>query len=249
MAQPTPVARPLPEIDYQVARNRMVERDLVAAGITDPRILDAFLKVPRDRFAHHEAMRLRAYDNTAIPIGLGQTLSAAATQARMTAALHLQPEHRVLEIGTGSGYQTAILAELARRVFTIERHPELGARALELLRSLGYATIQARIGDGSMGWAERAPFDRILVTACAPGPLAALLEQLSPGGILVTPQAGAGPQQRLLRLRKAGRALEREDLGPCQFVPLVGRAGYAELSREPEPPLARVARRRSRARP
>jgi protein-L-isoaspartate(D-aspartate) O-methyltransferase len=212
---------------YERARRRMVEQTLQSAGFTDRRLLAAFLKVPRDRFVHQEAMRLQAYQDVALPIGLGQTLSAPSTQARMTQALELGAGHRVLEIGTGSGYQTAILAELAAKVFTIERHAELSRRAVRLLRELGYRTVFAEVGDGTLGWPRRAPFDRMLVTACAPGRLDALLDQLAPGGVLVTPQAGAPGGQRLLRIRKSPcGAVAQEDLGACQFVPLVGQGGY-----------------------
>jgi protein-L-isoaspartate(D-aspartate) O-methyltransferase len=218
---------------YQRARRRLVEQTLQGAGFSDARLLAAFLKVPRDRFVHQEAMRLQAYEDVALPIGLGQTLSAPSTQAKMTLALEVDRSHRVLEIGTGSGYQTALLAELAGKVFTIERHAALSHRAVKLLRELGYRTILASVGDGTLGWPERAPFDRILVTACAPGRLETLLEQLAPGGVLVAPQAGGARGQRLVRMRKNGMGAPRqEDLGACQFVPLVGKAGY-EPPRKP----------------
>ena len=219
-------ARRLAQAQYERARRRMVER-LMQSGLIDPRVIGAMHKIPRDRFVHQDAMRLQAYEDVALPIGLGQTLSAPSTQARMTEALEVQRHHRVLEIGTGSGYQTAILAELAAKVFTIERHAELARRAMRQLRALGYDTIASMVGDGSIGWNERAPFDRIIVTACAPGMLEALLRQLVPGGVLVAPQAGGRRGQRLVRMRKGeDLRVSQRDLGPCQFVPLVGEAGY-----------------------
>ncbi len=203
--------------EYRVARDRMV-REVAEEGIRDERVLGALAEVPRHLFADG-ALASRAYGAHPLPIGWGQTLSRPFTVARMTEALLLAGGERVLEIGTGSGYQAAVLARLGCHVFSVERIPELAQRARRLLDSIGAATILLRIGDGSDGWREFAPFDRILVTAGAsgiPGPLRA---QLGDPGILVAP-VGDGEQEIVIVERRGGEE-RSQSIGPCRFVPFV----------------------------
>ncbi|HWP35146.1 MAG TPA: protein-L-isoaspartate(D-aspartate) O-methyltransferase [Thermodesulfobacteriota bacterium] len=211
-------------IDYPGARQRMAER-LAARGIADARVLAAMAKVPRHRFVA-EAFRHRAYDDHSLPIGEQQTISQPFTVAQMTQALRLTGRERVLEVGTGSGYQTAVLAELAEKVYSVERLPALAARARRLLDELGYHTVVIWQRDGSYGWPEEAPFDAIIVTAAAAAVPPALVEQLAPGGRLVIPIGPPAGPQRLVRLVKggAGEPPVEEWLAPCRFVELVGDA-------------------------
>jgi protein-L-isoaspartate(D-aspartate) O-methyltransferase len=205
-------------LDTQKIRLIMTLRD---AGITDPRVLGALETVPRELFVP-DYLRERAYDNTALPIGQGQTISQPVVVAMMTQALDIGPRMSVLEIGTGSGYQTAILARLCRRVYTIEYHAALMREAEERFDRLKLRNITTRVGDGSNGWREAAPFDRILAAAAAPVVPEALAEQLSEGGIMVLPIGEEGGVQDLVSLRKTGSGLERTSLGAVQFVPFVG---------------------------
>jgi len=188
--------------------------------VGDARVLDAVAHVPRDRFVPPR-LRERAWENEALPIGRGQTISQPLVVARMLEVLRLRPEDRVLDVGTGSGYHAALLAQLARHVWTIERLPQLSAWAAGNLAEARVENVTAIAGDGSRGLPEEAPFDAIVVTAAAPALVDALTEQLAPGGTLVAP-VGAATGQSLLRLRKdaAGR-VSREDLGPVVFVPLL----------------------------
>jgi protein-L-isoaspartate(D-aspartate) O-methyltransferase len=191
----------------------------------DPRVVTALLKVPREAFVPPD-LAARAYDNRPLPIGHGQTISQPLIVAVMTHLLHLQPEARVLEVGTGSGYQTAILAELASEVITIEVVAALAADAEAKLRALGYRNIECRIGDGAAGWPERSPFDGIMVTAAAPGIPPPLLDQLAPGGRLVLPLGRDPLSQELLLVEKdAEGALHERHLFPVAFVPLTGTGG------------------------
>jgi protein-L-isoaspartate(D-aspartate) O-methyltransferase len=204
----------------------MVER-LAAGGVRDRRVLDAFAAIPRHRLVP-DALAGRAYDeNAALPIGEGQTISAPAIVATMTEALELSGGEQVLEVGTGSGYQAAILSFLAARVVSIERMPRLAASARSALDRLGVANVVVYLGDGSAGRAADAPFDAIVVTAGGPDVPPPLLAQLAPGGRLVGP-FGSREEQRLIRVRRAadGR-LAREVLGRCRFVDLVGEHGWA----------------------
>jgi protein-L-isoaspartate(D-aspartate) O-methyltransferase len=204
----------------------MVER-LAAGGVQDRRVLDAFAAIPRHRLVP-DALAGRAYDeNAALPIGEGQTISAPAIVATMTEALELSGGEQVLEVGTGSGYQAAILSFLAARVVSIERMPRLAASARSALDRLGVANVVVYLGDGSAGRAADAPFDAIVVTAGGPDVPPPLLAQLAPGGRLVGP-FGSREEQRLIRVRRAadGR-LAREVLGRCRFVDLVGEHGWA----------------------
>jgi protein-L-isoaspartate(D-aspartate) O-methyltransferase len=203
----------------------MVER-LVRSGVRDARVLAAFEAVPRHRVLP-EALWARAYRDAALPIGDRQTISAPGVVARMTAALELVGHESVLEVGTGSGYQAAILAQLARRVVSIERLPQLAARARTALDRLGVSNVVVYLGDGSQGRAADAPFDAIVVTAGGPEVPRPLVEQLAPGGRLVGPFGERGAQQ-LVRVRRSRQGrLAREWLGPCRFVDLVGAHGWA----------------------
>ncbi len=213
-------------MDAAREREAMVTRQIAARGIRDPRLLAAMRRVPRERFVPAELAAL-AYDDTPLPIDAGQTISQPYVVALMTEALELEPDDRVLEIGTGSGYAAAVLAELAREVYTIERHRVLADGARERLEALGYRNVQVRCGDGTLGWPEHAPFDAIVVTAGAPAVPASLREQLAVGGRLVIP-VGSERVQKLLRVRRTGEAAwEEEDLGAVRFVPLIGAEGYA----------------------
>ncbi len=202
----------------------MVEQDLRARGIRDPRVLEAFLKVPRERFVPARE-RVHAYADRPLPIGFGQTISQPYMVAIMLEALKLSGRERVLEIGTGSGYQTALLAELAREVYTVDIIPELVDQARWVLKDLGYRNIRFRVGDGGEGWPEHAPYDRILVSAAMPEVPPPLLEQLADGGILVGP-VGDLMEQDLLRIHREGTRIIRESLGRCAFVPLRGKWGF-----------------------
>lgn len=205
-------------------RNEMVDLDILRRDVQDERVLAAMRRVPRHVFVPEE-QRSRAYLDTPLPIGCNQTISQPYIVAYMTQALELRGPERVLEIGTGSGYQTAILAELAAEVYSIERWEELSRRAGQVLAQLGYRNIHLRVGDGSLGWPEAAPFDAILVTAAAPEVPMALKEQLAEGGRLVVP-VGDPRFQELLQLRRCGSLFHRRSLGGCAFVPLIGEQGW-----------------------
>jgi len=183
-------------------------------------VLAAIERVPRHRFVP-EHLQDHAYDDRPLPIGLGQTISQPFVVALMTQALAPTPEARVLEIGTGSGYQTAILAELAGRVYTVEVRPELQERARRILDELGYHNIHFRVGDGWKGWPEEAPFDAIIVTAAAPEWPQALIDQLAEGGRMVIPVGEHDWNQTLWLLTKLNGNLTKESLGPVRFVPLI----------------------------
>ena len=193
--------------------------ELRNAGITDTKVLSAIERVPREMFVP-AAFRDRAYDNSALPIGGGQTISQPLVVARMTQALEPDPRVKVLEIGTGSGYQAAVLATLARRVYTIERAPDLLRQAEARFAELGLHNVTSRRGDGSLGWPEQAPFRRIIVTAAAATVPQLLAEQLAEDGIMVLPLGPARGRQVLVRLRRRGGDLVREDLEEVRFVPL-----------------------------
>lgn len=203
----------------------MVE-DLRRMGVRDPRVLAAMARVPRDRFVPADQAPY-AYADGPLPIGHGQTISQPYMVAAMTEALGLTGDERVLEIGTGSGYQCAVLAELAREVVTIERMPGLSARAGAVLGALGYSNVTPLVGDGSLGAPERGPFDAILVTAGAPATPAPLTGQLAEGGRLAIPEGGRG-MQTLRRYTRHGGEVRAEALMQCVFVPLVGAHGWGE---------------------
>ena len=209
-----------------IPRRRMVER-LAAGGLSDPRVMAALEAVPRHRLIP-DALSGKAYDeNAALPIGEGQTISAPAIVAAMSAALELRGDEEVLEIGTGSGYQAAVLSRLAARVVSIERVPRLAASARSALDRLGVSNVIVYLGDGTAGRPNDAPFDAIVVTAGGPEVPPPLLEQLAPGGRLVGP-FGTREEQQLLRIRRAeDGALSQELLGRCRFVDLLGTHGWA----------------------
>ena len=188
--------------------------------ITDPDVLAAVERVPRHRFVPKH-LQQQAYDDRPLPIGQGQTISQPFVVALMTQALALTPESSVLEIGTGSGYQTAILAELAGEVYTVEVRPDLQVRAKRILDALGYANIHYRTGDGWAGWPEKAPFDAIIVTAAAPEWPRALISQLAEGGRMVIPVGEQDWNQTLWLLTKLDGNLIKDSLGPVRFVPLI----------------------------
>ena len=193
---------------------------LIRDGIKNEAVLDAVVSVPRELFVP-AAFRERAYENSPLPIGLHQTISQPTVVAMMTEALDLNDRSKVLEIGTGSGYQTVILAKLCRRVYTIARHKPLQAEAETRFQRMGLHNITVRAGDGSKGWPEQAPFSRIIVTAAALDVPATLLDQLDEGGIMVVPVGLEENLQHLLRIRKLDGDIETEDLGPVRFVPLI----------------------------
>jgi protein-L-isoaspartate(D-aspartate) O-methyltransferase len=206
--------------DVQLAQLAMVRDQLERRGIRDRRVLDAMSRVPRERFVPTVAP-VDAYGDRALPLACGQTISQPYIVALMTAALELTGSERVLEVGTGSGYQTAVLAELAAHVDSIENHAELSAAASALLAELGYQNVSCALGDGTRGLPNAAPFDRILVAAAARACPPALLEQLAEGGILIIP-IGDPTGQALEQIRKQGGRFTRTALAECRFVPLVG---------------------------
>ncbi|HSR52134.1 MAG TPA: protein-L-isoaspartate(D-aspartate) O-methyltransferase [Acidobacteriota bacterium] len=210
---------------YEAQRQRMVEGQLVPRGIHDQSVLQAFYTVPRHRFVP-EQYRPRAYDDGPLPIGEKQTISQPYMVAVMVQYAALDEQSKVLEIGTGSGYQTAILAEICRHVYTIERYESLARRTEKLLDKLGYDNIDFLVGDGTRGWPEEAPFDAIIVSAGSPRkPPRPLLEQLDEGGRLVIPLQNGGAQV-LTIITRHGNQYEHEERDPCSFVPLVGEYGW-----------------------
>ncbi len=211
-------------INFKKARDRMVETQLISRGIRNPRVLEAMRKVPRHLFVD-EALRDQAYSDYPLPIGDKQTISQPYIVALMTETLDLQGHEKVLEIGTGSGYQAAILAELADRVFTIERYPNLAYRANQVLQKLGYKNIVTRVADGTLGWPDEAPFDGILVTAGAPRIPQPLVDQLAPEGRLVIP-LGDRLSQELALVERTEKGIHQTYLGGVRFVDLVGKWGW-----------------------
>ncbi|MGQ9602544.1 MAG: protein-L-isoaspartate(D-aspartate) O-methyltransferase [Candidatus Bipolaricaulia bacterium] len=200
--------------------------DLRRRGIKDQRVLEAMLKVPRHLFVARALWHL-AYGDHPLPIPAGQTISQPYIVALMVEALTVQQEHQVLEIGTGSGYQTAILAELAAEVYTVERVAELLEEAMRLLGELGYRNIHFRLGDGTQGWAEHAPYDRIIASGSVPQVPASLLAQLADPGRLVIP-TGDRHLQELVLVQKVKGMIFQEELVPCSFLPLIGKEGWQE---------------------
>ncbi len=216
-------------LDFAALRAEMVERQIRARGLRHPRVLAAMLEVPRHLFVPPE-YRAAAYEDRPLPIGEGQTISQPYMVAAMTAALDPSPDDRVLEVGTGSGYQAAVLARLAREVITIERHQTLAERAARLLQELGYANVRVVVGDGSLGYPEGQPYAGILVTAAAPAVPETLRAQLAEGGRLVIPVGGPGFQELVVETRRR-TGFVREVREGCVFVPLIGAHGYPESER------------------
>ncbi|MGW8271998.1 MAG: protein-L-isoaspartate(D-aspartate) O-methyltransferase [Thermodesulfovibrionales bacterium] len=212
------------DTDYARLRDIMVDEQIIARGVKDMRVIAAMRKVPRHLFVPEDE-RHRAYEDNALPIGHGQTISQPYMVAIMTELLLMEGTETVLEVGTGSGYQTAVLAELAKEVFSIERIPELERAAAERLRQWGSVNVQLRVSNGSLGWPERGPFDRIIVTAAAPTFPEPLLDQLADGGIGIAP-IGSHFSQQLVQVMKRGDKTSERYHTPCVFVPLIGRYGW-----------------------
>ena len=205
------------------ARDRMVD-EVAGRGVTDARVLTAMRKVPRHRFVE-EALRDRAYGDHPLPIGEGQTISQPFIVGRMTELLRLTGREKVLEVGTGSGYQAAVLGQCAARVCTVERLPRLAARARQTLEELRYANVWGRTANGTFGWPDEAPFDRILVAAGGPAVPPPLFEQLAEGGLMVMPVGGPDSQRLQLIEKVRGEMRVTEDSG-CVFVPLIGKYAW-----------------------
>jgi protein-L-isoaspartate(D-aspartate) O-methyltransferase len=216
----------VPALDYRIARERMVKDQLIPRGISDKRVLSAMGKVPRDRFVE-EALVTEAYNDHPLPIGEKQTISQPYIVALMTEALKLTTKEKTLEIGTGSGYQTAILAELSKKVYTVERFRSLMIKARNTLAELGYNNILFKAFDGTLGWKQYAPYDAIIVTAGAPKVPLPLLEQLAEGGRLIIPVGNRFSQELIKVTNKKGNHIH-ENLGGCRFVDLVGVHGWKE---------------------
>ena len=211
--------------NFKRNRQRMVNDQIAARGVSDARVLAAMSAVPRHLFVD-EAMAAEAYEDYPLPIGLGQTISQPYVVALMSQLLEAAPGMKVLEIGTGSGYQAAVLAEMGLDVYSVERMRELYLRTSTLLRKLRYFHIACRMGDGTLGWPEEAPFERILVTAGGPFIPEPLVEQLADPGILLMPVGSRARMQRLVRVHKHNGEIAREDLGAVSFVDLVGNHGW-----------------------
>lgn len=209
----------------EAERERMVRQQLESRDVRDPRVLDAMRRVPRHLFVP-EAYRESAYEDRPQPIGNEQTISQPLMVALMTELLHLWGDEKVLEIGTGSGYQTAILAELAGQVISIERQAALAERARNLLEWLGYRNIQIHVGDGSLGYPPEAPYDRILVTAAAPRVPPPLIDQLALHGRMVIPVGDPAVQTLTVLYKDASGHVQSDDFGHCVFVPLIGAHGW-----------------------
>ena len=213
-------------LDYHMARERMVKTQLIPRGINDKRVLEVMGKIPRDRFTE-EALRGEAYNDHPLPIGHKQTISQPYIVALMTEALELTDKERTLEIGTGSGYQTAILAELSEKVYTVERIRSLLVKSRNILAELGYNNILFKAFDGTLGWKEYEPYDAIIVTAGAPNVPQPLLDQLAEGGRLIIPVGNRFSQELIKMTKKRGRYIQ-ENLGGCRFVDLIGVHGWKD---------------------
>jgi protein-L-isoaspartate(D-aspartate) O-methyltransferase len=211
---------------YDRLRNDMVEKQIEARGITDPEVIKAMRKVPRHLFVS-EALMDQAYSDYPLPIGEQQTISQPFIVAEMTQALQLTPDDRVLEIGTGSGYQAAILAQIAFRVYTIERLHSLYVKARKIFDQLGYHNIVTRYSDGTSGWKDESPFDAIIVTAGAPVVPPVLINQLGMGGRMVIP-VGNQYTQDLIKIVRDEKGIHQTNLGGCRFVKLVGEHGWSD---------------------
>jgi len=205
----------------------MIQQQVVERGITDERVIAAMRDIPRERFFRPDT-KSEAYAGRATPIGHGQTISEPYIVALMTHRLDVRPEHKVLELGTGTGYQTAVLAKLAGQVYSVERLKPLLDQAFERILDLGFRNVHFRHGDGTIGWPDQAPFDRIMITAGAPEiPRELLLSQLKDGGLAVLP-SGPEDDQMLLEVRRDDNELKTTDICPCRFVKLIGKQGWPE---------------------
>jgi protein-L-isoaspartate(D-aspartate) O-methyltransferase len=215
---------------YLLERLKMVREQIRSRGITDDAVLDAISEIPREEFIP-ETYHFQAYSDGPVPIGLGQTISQPYIVALMSQALQVNSKCNVLEIGTGSGYQTAILAKIAKRVYTVERLDQLSEMAQAILGRLGISNVEYYIGDGTCGWPEPMQFERIIITAAAPEPPQPLVEQLADGGLMVIP-VGDRWSQRLTAMRKRGEMLHESFICDCRFVPLTGKYGFSETPDE-----------------
>ena len=213
------------ETDYSILRNLMVEEQLIPRGISDKRVLAAFRKVLRHEFVGKDLAQ-SAYNDYPLPIGQMQTISQPYMVALMTESLKLKGGEKILEIGTGSGYQSSILAELAKEVYSVERFKELADISSENLKRLDYNNVHIKVGDGTLGWEEFAPYDGIVVTAGAPGIPESLVGQLKDGGRLLIPVGTIGFGQTLMLIEKLGKAVRTSELCGCMFVPLIGKEGW-----------------------
>jgi protein-L-isoaspartate(D-aspartate) O-methyltransferase len=213
--------------EFSIARRRMVEEQVVGRGIEDARVIDAMLKVPRHRFVE-EALGSMAYSDSPLPIGDKQTISQPYMVGLMSEALQLKGDESVLEVGTGSGYQAAVLALLADRVFSLERIPTLARRARKVLDECGYSKVNIRLTDGTYGWEDQGPFDCIVVTAGAPRVPETYLSQLAIGGRLVIPVGDRASQVLMRVTRVSSDEYQEEELLGCRFVPLIGNHGWRE---------------------
>lgn len=211
--------------DFTIARRRMVEDQVIDRGVKDRRVIDAMLKVPRHKFVE-EALEGKAYQDAPLPIGDKQTISQPYMVAVMSEALALNGSEKVLEIGTGSGYQAAVLALLADRVFSLERIPSLARRARKVLDGCGFSKVNIRVADGTQGWQDMAPFDAIVVTAGAPEVPQDYLHQLAVGGRLIIPVGDRNSQVLMRITRTTEAAYQEEQMLGCRFVPLIGRHGW-----------------------
>lgn len=212
-------------VDFDTMRNAMVEEQLIPRGISDKRVLETFRKVPRHEFVGKDFMQ-SAYNDYPLPIGENQTISQPYMVALMTESLNLKGAEKILEIGTGSGYQAAILAELVKEVYTVERFQELADTAKKAFDKIGYKNIKIKVGDGTLGWEEFAPYDCIIVTAGAPGIPETLLKQLKDGGRLLIPIGSDGFGQILTLVENLGKAVRTSEICGCMFVPLIGKEGW-----------------------
>jgi protein-L-isoaspartate(D-aspartate) O-methyltransferase len=211
-------------LDFGTLRLEMIRGQLAERGIRDDRVLEAMLTVPRERFVPDD-LQNAAYDDRALSVGMGQTISQPYIVTYMTQELQIDGRHRVLEIGTGTGYQTAILAGLSRSVHTVERLVSLLRQAKRRLDDMGVANVSYRCGDGSLGWSDGAPFDRIMITAGAPSVVSACVDQLGDGGLLIQP-VGEESSQRLVLVRRSGRTFTEHPLIGVRFVKLLGQDGF-----------------------
>ena len=213
------------ESDFDLMRRIMVEEQLISRGISDKKVLDAFRKVPRHEFVG-KGFLSNAYNDYPLPIGENQTISQPYMVALMTQSLGLEGGERILEIGTGSGYQAAILAEIAKEVYSIERFQNLADTAAGILKRLRYENVKIKVDDGTLGWEEFAPYDGIIVTAGSPGIPESLLKQLKDGGNMLIPVGSGGFGQILTLVEKAGNNIRTSELCGCMFVPLIGKEGW-----------------------
>lgn len=214
-------------MDYSIARRLMVEQQVIRRGVSDPLVIDAMMRVPRHMFVE-EALRSQAYGDFPLPIGEKQTISQPFMVAFMTEALCLKGQEKVLEIGTGSGYQAAILSQIASRVYSIERLAPLARRARKILDDVGCRNVNIKLTDGTVGWEEEAPFEAIIVTAASPDIPQDYLNQLAVGGRLVIPVGSRGSQILKRVVRNGHDQFSEESLLDCRFVPLIGKHGWQE---------------------